>query len=296
MTLNITVAAHSLMAQSADFLLTQKEQDGSRSVVNESAQKQVVLHYMDWSGVVCYTGLASYDSHDTATWLGNVLTHDKGHRTPDRVANLLVREGNMWLRHIPEEYRRHTFTLIAFQHGKPIVYLISSYEQLDKPPLPTPARRFMLTRTRPAVPRCVVTGQRSSVTDQQRKSLIDLVASTLPPTPTQLREAVANCSREASGRASDTVSESCVVAHLLPDGSGEAQVFGNLKKEFIPTLIIMGQNTAPHVPGVLQEAGEAGNPHRLVGATWTSNTTNGPRWAAMALAYRAISGQSGSGW
>jgi hypothetical protein len=146
----------------------------------------------------------------------------------------------------------------------------------------------MLTRTRPAVPLCVVTGQRSSVTDKQRKSLIDFVASAPPPTPTQLREEVANCSREASLRASDTVSESCVVAHLLPDGSGEAQVFGNLKKEFIPTLIIMGQNTAPHVTGVLQEAGEAGNPHRIVGATWTGNTTNGPRWAAMALAYRAV--------
>ena len=62
MTLNITVAAHSLMAQSSDFLLTQKEQDGSRSAVHEAAQKQVVLHYMDWSGLVCYTGLASYDS------------------------------------------------------------------------------------------------------------------------------------------------------------------------------------------------------------------------------------------
>lgn len=54
MTLNITVAARWMMTQSSDFRLTR-----SGVPLSDAAQKQVVLHYREWAGVVCYTGVAS---------------------------------------------------------------------------------------------------------------------------------------------------------------------------------------------------------------------------------------------
>ena len=44
------------------------------------------------------------------------------------------------------------------------------------------------------------------------------------------------------------VGENCVSAHLLPDGSGEVQVFGNPPEVFIPTMILNGENIAIFVP------------------------------------------------
>jgi hypothetical protein len=284
MTLNITVAARWLMTQSSDFRLTDSE-----GTVSETSQKQVVLQYMGWSGLVCYTGVARYGPHDTAAWLADVLTHNRGQRSPEQVAKRLVEEGTVWLRRIPIRHRCHTFTMITYEREKPNVYVISNFERPNGPLLARAADTLFWTRVRPRAPRCIVTGWSPAVLDSQREALESLLASV--PSPERLREAVATTSRESSARAEGTVGESCVVAHLCPDGSGEAQVFGNLAEEFLPTMITNGRNVASLVPTVIDQAGLSG-PHRLVGATWTANGAA----TAMLGAYRALSQQAGSGW
>lgn len=284
MTLNITVAARWLMAQSSDFRLTVPG-----GTVSETSQKQVVLQYTGWSGLVCYTGVAGYGSHDTATWLADVLTHDPGQRSPEQVVNRLIEEATVWLCRVPLRSRFHTFTMITYERGKPNVYVVSNYQRPNGPQLASPADKLFLTRRRPRRPRCIVTGYSPAVLDPQCEALEGLLASV--PSPEQLRHAVAATSRESSTRAGGTVGESCVVAHLCPDGSGEAQVFGNLSEEFLPTMITNGHNVASLVPLVMNQAGRSG-PHRLVGATWSAN---GPA-TAMVGAYRALSQQAGSGW
>ncbi|MFD5518724.1 hypothetical protein [Streptomyces sp. NPDC127066] len=284
MTLNITVAARWLMAQSSDFRLTVPG-----GTVSETSQKQVVLQYMGWSGLVCYTGVARYGSHDTATWLADVLTHDPGQRSPEQVVNQLIEEATVWLRRVPLRSRFHTFTMITYERGKPHVYVVSNYQRPNGPQLASPADNLFLTRRRPRGPRCIVTGYSPAVLDPQCEALEELLASN--PSVERLREAVAATSRESSTRAEGTVGESCVVAHLCPDGSGEAQVFGNLSEEFLPTMITNGHNVASLVPLVMDQAGRS-DPHRLVGATWSANGAA----TAMVGAYRALSQQAGSGW
>lgn len=56
LTLNVTVASRYLSVQTSDFRLTRGD---TGAITSNSAQKQVVLHYMGWSGLLCYTGLAS---------------------------------------------------------------------------------------------------------------------------------------------------------------------------------------------------------------------------------------------
>lgn len=284
MTLNVTVAARWLMAQSSDFRLT-----SSGATVSETSQKQVVLQYMGWSGLVCYTGVARCGSHDTAAWLADVLTHDPGQRSPEQVVNRLIEEAAVWLGRAPVQYRRHTFTMITYERGRPNVYVISNFQRPNGPQLASPADKLFCTRVRPRGPRCIVTGYSPAVLDPQREVLEGLLASV--PSPERLRQAVATTSRESSTRAEGTVGESCVVAHLCPDGSGEAQVFGNLNEEFLPTMITNGHNVASLVPLVMNQAGRSG-PHRLVGATWSANGAG----TAMVGAYRALSQQAGSGW
>ena len=186
MTLNITVTARWLMAQSSDFRLTHEEIDrttGNKQVVIdcETSQKQVVLHYLGWSGLVCYTGVAQYGTHDTAAWLEKILVHDDGERSQGEVVDLLIREGSKWLRKIPAKDRRHTFTMITYEKTNPHVYVISNFERPDQPQLSTPADALFCTRIRPRRPRCIVTGRASAVSEEQREALRDLLAHVPPP-------------------------------------------------------------------------------------------------------------------
>jgi hypothetical protein len=113
-TLNITPVARWLMAQSSDFRLTSIRADGTKAVESHTAQKQFIMHYPQWSGLVCYTGIAKYDDghgfrHDTAAWLQKVLEHPPDQqRSPEDVVGVLMREGNTWLRRIPADKRFHT--------------------------------------------------------------------------------------------------------------------------------------------------------------------------------------------
>jgi hypothetical protein len=114
-TLNITPVARWLMTQSSDFRLT-SIRNGKRVIESHTAQKQFILHYPRWSGLVCYTGIAAYDDgrgfrHDTAAWLQKVLEHPPDQqRSPEDVVGVLMKEGNVWLRRIPADQRFHTFT------------------------------------------------------------------------------------------------------------------------------------------------------------------------------------------
>jgi hypothetical protein len=62
MTLNITLASPWMLAQTSDFRLTR---GGTALALSDAAQKQIVLHYPHWSGLLCYTGAASFGTHDT---------------------------------------------------------------------------------------------------------------------------------------------------------------------------------------------------------------------------------------
>src|SRR3546814_700419 len=288
MTLNITVAARWMMTQSSDFRLTR-----GGHLVSDAAQKQVVLHYRDWAGVVCYTGVASAPGHDTAVWLEQVLTHPSAHRSPAMVVQRLAEEGSKWLSRVPSAHRLHSFTMISYERGRPRVDVISNFERAGGEPLPKPLTHFVVSHARPRAPRLVITGQPQVVTASQREGLASLLAAS--PSPDAMRHAVARVSREAAGRAAGraagTVGTECVVAHLLPDGSGEAQVFGNLSVEFLPVMVSNGVNVSNFAPGAMTQAGVAG-PVRLVGVTWNGNC----HMTAMVGAFRTLSKQTGDGW
>jgi hypothetical protein len=102
LTLNITTVAAWLMSQTSDFRVTHPD-NKSKSVVVEShtAQKQFVLLYPTWSGLLCYTGVAAARGagfatpHDTADSLEKLLEHPHDQpRSPQDIARLIMSEGD----------------------------------------------------------------------------------------------------------------------------------------------------------------------------------------------------------
>jgi len=293
MTLNITLASSWLMLQSSDMRLTRNDLP-----VSEVAQKLVVLHYKNWSGLLCYSGIAKLTDHDTEQWLSHILTHAPEERTVKDVLNLLVQQGNQWIAKVPPSIRRHTFTLAAYIDGKPQLHTISNFHWTGGRQFPQQLAKFRIDSTKPKRPKCIVTGSGKDVIkpEQQRHLEIALASTTILSQKNleQIRHVVAETSLSISRnpQAKNTVGEACIVAHLLPDGSGEAQVFGNTVSEFMPTLITHGHNMKENLPEVLQQVPDNQKPHRLVGVTWTSNR----EISAMFGAYRAIDNQTGDGW
>ncbi|SEH00491.1 hypothetical protein SAMN05444920_116226 [Nonomuraea solani] len=278
MTLNVTVASRSLSVQTSDFRLTRGD---TGAIVSSSAQKQVVLHYTGWSGLLCYTGLASWGSHDTAKWLGRILEHLPGQRSMRDVVERVRDEGNIWLKTVPAEHRWHTFTLMAYEGPVPHLYAISSFQSLQGADLAAPREYFFISHARVRGIKHFVTGQSMHVEDDEVRNLKDEVARRRDPVI--IREAAAELNRRVANKAGDVVSESCIASHMLPDGSGEAQVFGDLNDKFIPSMIIKGMNVAPYAPKALREAGESSRA-RLVGVTWAKNGGS----AAMIMALRPL--------
>jgi hypothetical protein len=280
MTLNITLASKWAIYQSSDFKLTQKS--GPRLVITNMPQKQVVLKYMDWVGLLAYTGIALYDKHRTLEWLTKVLTHAPARRSLNMILRALRDEGNKWITGVPLKDRYHTFTVVAFDAKGPRVTYVSTYQKAGGQDLTGIRSTFFITSFRPKGPWYGATGSGAAhVSPESKAQLLDMVRRN--EQPLAIRETIADVNRDAANRSNNEVSEECVSSHLLPDGTGEAQVFGQILLEFIPSLIMSGRNIATIVPDVLVEAGST-KPHRLVGVTWTS----APNASAMLGAYREL--------
>jgi hypothetical protein len=141
LTLNITTVAAWLMSQTSDFRTTHHDIK-SKSVVVErhTAQKQFVLLYPTWSGLLCYTGVAAARGtgfstpHDTAEWLEKLLEHPYDQpRSPQEIASLIMSEGDTWLpKVVPPKDRRSTFTMIAYDGAIPRLWMISNFKKANR--------------------------------------------------------------------------------------------------------------------------------------------------------------------
>jgi hypothetical protein len=277
-TLNITLGARWMLAQSSDFRLT-----SDRGIESEIAQKQVVLHYLGWSGLVCYTGVARYGAHDTAAWLESVLTHDLGDRKPTEVVSVLKNEAEVWLRKIPAKDRRHSFTLMTYQGGRPYVYVLSNCGDPDQAPFETPLDELIVTPLRVREPRCIITGWSPAVSDHQRRALTGILAHKPPPEILKRFIADVSMASAASPAAEGKIGEACVVAHLSPDGSGQMDVHGdvmdvdgNVPAQFIPTMILQGINLTGGEFRQHFEGQDDGIPRTLESASWPAQKPRKP--------------------
>jgi hypothetical protein len=284
MTLNITLASKWAIYQSSDFKLTKNS--GPRLVIQDMPQKQAVLQYLSWVGLVSYTGIAVYNSHNTLAWLTKILTHPLSQRSQNMILKALRDEGNKWITRVPAADRYHTFTVVTFDAKGPRIVYISTFQRAGGHDLPTPRPTFFITSFRPGQPWFGATGSGAKYVSQQDKAMmLDNLGKN--ESPLAIRKAVAEVNRNTAPRTNGTVSEQCISSHLLPDRTGEAQVFGDIDKPFIPMVIMSGGNSAKDVPDVLADAGET-TPNRLVGLTWSSGGVKGDRWSATAAAYRKV--------
>lgn len=229
MTLLITVVTQQAIYQSADFRLTDLNSGG---LITDESSKLISLQYEGWSGFVAYTGIGRWKGRDTRDYLVDWLREFPATGVND-ITERIRSMGTAWLGEIEKgtkKRQRHTFILAAFEAGKPIVAVVSNfenaYERNDKYPsenLTTTTRRFGNN------PMVVVCGWRQAVKRHSRTQL-ERVARQAPSDPARFRILLANINAESARNADakNLISPNCSVMSLRPDGQGVVNVEGKI--------------------------------------------------------------------
>ncbi len=109
MTLNITLATRRVIYQMGDFRVTDTTTGEYKDHI---AQKQVQIQRFDWSALVSFAGVGSVGNLSVSNWLAEQLRKLPGNGSVETLITLLL-EADRWLRRVPAQHRRHTFTIAA---------------------------------------------------------------------------------------------------------------------------------------------------------------------------------------
>jgi hypothetical protein len=209
--------------QSADFRLTDLT---TKQIITDRSSKIVSLTYESWDGLVTYAGMGRWSDRDTSSWI-SAWTSEPTEPTFEEVARHLASRMSETLRGLglKGHDRRHTFTLASFQGGRPVVAVVSNFQDVfnrNRPGSEDELRasfRYLGSRTRRAL--LIITGYSSSVSSDDR-TMLERLGMKHPDDAGQIRRLL----QEVNARAAKTVkakgmiSEDCEVASYKSDGSG----------------------------------------------------------------------------
>jgi len=222
MTLNITLITSQGFYQSSDFRLVDLS---TNQPCDDHSNKSVPISYPSWLGSLTYTGIGSWDHHETselvASWL--LGTNDP---TPFEVAEIVREQAQKLFVVIHRQLRkpqRHSFVLTDFHEARAELYVISNFQNAYGSITKVPGTVFEVTSQyvkAGGAPRLVITGVSGAVTRLQREHLLHL-ARKHPDDPARIRRAlrtvnaIASKSRESQG----WISPECSSISMRPDGS-----------------------------------------------------------------------------
>lgn len=236
MTLNITVLSPRGIHQSADFQLSEPEQDtnGNWVVVQENASKIVALHFKRWSGLLTYCGVGLWNGMRTdqvaSEWLSRIGWEATFHQALEAIRS----NGSAWIAGINKasgRVRPHTFVLAAFEEGTLCAAVLSNYQTLNGDlaslmgDLQVDARPVRGTTV-------FVTGIRNAVAEADRR-LLKHIAETVEDYAV-VQQHLADVNRRAAANAKGGISKSCLTYTSGPTGQQSSRVHGDVQGPLQP--------------------------------------------------------------
>ncbi len=231
MTLNITVATHRCIYQSADYRLLDLK---TGTTFDFETQKIVLVSKFKWSATVCFAGVGRTHNLDVSEWLAARITSIRYDDPFERLLDELL-EANSWLSTVPAPHNRHSFSVGAFVGSEPLFALVSNYEQPSRSAAPTASASLSVFQLRPTHSKTYVSGQAQAVTRPERKWLAALGAR--DPEPQRMYAALVkvNC---GAARRTRLVSPACFTAHVRLTGEGGGCVHNIGNRPFMPTFAV----------------------------------------------------------
>jgi Flp pilus assembly protein TadD len=230
MTLNITVVTPRCIYQSADYRLLDLQ---TGKTYDFQTQKIIPVNCFRWSATVCFSGVGRTHDLDVSVWLNNCLRSVGMNEPFDRLLDEIMR-ANEWLSAVSPPHNKHSFSIGAFIGSEPVFALISNFEQLSGPVLPTASPQLSKYVMRVNRARTFVSGQRQAVTRHERKRLSNLAVR--EPEPQEMYNALFELNREVATRRTTLVSPACFTTHLRLTGDGGGQAHGIGDRPLFPKL------------------------------------------------------------
>jgi hypothetical protein len=258
-TLNITVLTPIIIYQSGDFRLT----DGDTgALITDKSAKTVSLVYRDWSGLVTYTGLGSWEGKAVSAWIAEWLA-TKGDLTMSEVAEILESEGTKLLdtvhRRTHRPRMRHTFTLAGLQENTATVLVISNYQDSFGRRATKPADSLSISyrALRPEEKALVLITGRSQAVDDSDRRLLKRLALDYPEDGGRLRRRIEEITAKAaaSPNSAQLISKDCVVLSFRIDGSGVLQLNSEGENPTSIPQLMHGINIADQMRDLLKSLG-----------------------------------------
>jgi len=229
MTLNITVATPRCIYQSADYRLL----DWTTGQLSDfETQKIVLTNNFRWTATICFAGVGRTHRVDVGAWLAERVAAIHSEDPLERLFEEL-QTADEWLSEVPSPKNRHSFSVGAFVAGRPIFALVSNFEAVNAPPIPTARSRLSVTVLKPVIATVFVSGDVTSVNRGERRQLSKLAAR--DPDPQRMYEAMSSLNRSASGR-SRLVSPACFTTHVRLTGEAGGTVHGLGSRPFMPAF------------------------------------------------------------
>jgi hypothetical protein len=283
MSLNICIASHLGIHQSADLRLTEFSKTNfgwtSRPIIAPSP-KIVVLQYFGWQAAITYVGIANLGGFSTVDWLTGMLTHPQGQRSVSDVIERIRTEATRELAQIslpPNFPRYHTFTVgVLTRDQPPQVIMISNYEFLNKEPQATAATDFLVSakilgsKKRTLV---VTAGVGEAVTRDDKSVLIRLVRDSEEAGLIRTRIAEVNKRASEQPQSRSFISPSCLVFSLFPDGTGAGELHGPVNGKLMVSTITGGTDLTATVEQIFSKL-RPGEQPVFRGATFVSGQRN----------------------
>jgi hypothetical protein len=134
MTLNITVATPRCIFQSADYRLL----DWATGQLTDFETEKIVLltNNFRWNATICFAGVGRTHRVDVGNWLARCVAAIQPDDPLERLLGQL-QTADEWLAEVPPPQNRHSFSVGAFVGGRPVFALVSNFEAVNAPPLPT---------------------------------------------------------------------------------------------------------------------------------------------------------------
>lgn len=226
MTLNITVLGHGAIYQSVDYRLFNTV---TKEPLDLPSTKAVILHGLEWTGFITYTGIGLVGDRHTSdfvqSWLPGVQP------TLDEVAERVRVAGSDWIRRYARG-RRHTFVVAGFVGDTARAAVVSNFQKWHGVEDGEVADEFFTTHVScDGHPEVIVTGRRELVSRQQRRQLQRLV-DRHGSDNSRIRRALANINAQAAAQRPEFVSEACFVYSQDRYGYGHEEVFGRTATTF----------------------------------------------------------------
>jgi hypothetical protein len=208
--------------------------------MTRQALKQVSFRTFNLSVQVAFTGLARAANYNTREWLVRSLEQAPVDISLDQLVTRIADAGTSAMRQIRGFYRFLTVVMLAMVERKARIAVISNFEWPGSPTLRNPMGRLEAHILKPTKPRVVIAGQARTVSRMKRRHLLAAVRANRPPDAIRNLLAAANANVAADPRFANTVSASCYVHSILPDGARTGMNVGATAG--IPDMIFMGVN------------------------------------------------------